>query len=189
MGSDKQFIYRNLLKGLIWLFVLIVGYILFKRYVSVDYLIWLRPLFDNKLLMLLIFLLSEVVLGIIPPEIFIIWALRTGQLANFFVMVTILATISYGAGVTGYFFGHYLSRTLFFRVIKRRFLRKLDSRLETFGIYLILIAAMTPLPFSGVSMLIGYVRFPLKRFLLFSLTRFLRFFLYAVIFWNIDPVI
>ena len=188
MRSTKAYyVIYNLTKGLLWLGGFIVIYLLFKKYIHVDFLTWLQPIFNNNTLIIFIFLVSEIVVGIIPPEIFIIWALRNDQLPEFIIWISLLAVISYSAGIIGYFIGHYLNRSLFFRWAKRRFLKKLDSRLQTFGVYLIVIAAMTPVPFSGVAMLIGSVRYPFKRYALFALTRFIRFGLYALIFWQVDP--
>ncbi len=186
-NSKAYYVLFNLAKGLLWLGIFVLIYILFKKYINIDFLGWLQPMFDNEPLIIFIFLASEMVVGIIPPEIFIIWALRDDLLYEFIYQVSILAIISYAAGIVGYIIGHYLNRSIFFRWIKRRFLTKLDKRLQTFGMYLIIIAAMTPLPFSGVSMLIGSVRYPFKRFVLFALSRFARFGLYAIVFWQIDP--
>ena len=182
-----RYVIINSFKALLWLAAFVIIYIVFKKYVDIDFLKWLQPLFDNEMLILLIFLASEVIVGIIPPELFIIWALRNDQIAEFISLVSILAVVSYLAGITGYFIGRYLNTTVFYRLIKRRFLRKMDQRLQIFGPYLIIIAAMTPLPFSGVSMLVGSVRYPVNKYVLFALTRFLRFILYALVFWKIDP--
>ena len=187
MRKEKiRFVLINSLRGLMWLSIFAILYLVFKKYVQIDFFSWLQPVYENEILILLIFLSSEVIVGIIPPELFIIWALRNDQLIEFMVLVSSLSVISYLAGLTGYMIGHYLNMSLFFRFIKKRFLRKLDRRLNTFGIYLIMIAALTPLPFSGVSMLIGSVRFPFRRFALFALTRFLRFVIYALVFWKIE---
>ena len=186
-NTKAYYVIFNLVKSLLWLGIFILIYLLFKKYIDINFLAWLQPMFNNEPLIIFIFLVSEVVIGIIPPEIFIIWALRNDQLQEFIFRVSLLAIISYCAGIIGCFIGHYLNRSIFFRWIKRRFLTKLDSRLQTFGVYLIIIAAMTPLPFSGVSMLIGSVRYPLKRFVLFALSRFARFGLYAIVFWQVDP--
>ena len=63
-------------------------------------------------------------------------------------------------------------------------MRRLDKRLEMFGIYLILIAALTPLPFSAVCILIGSVRYSFGRFALLATSRFIRFGIYALVFWE-----
>ena len=186
-NSKTYYVIINLLKGFIWLGAFILIYIFFKKYIDINYLKWLHPLFDNEPLIILIFLVSEIVIGIIPPELFIIWALRDDHLNNFVFRISLLAVISYCAGIIGYFIGHYLNKSLFYRWAKKRFLSKLDRRLQSFGMYLIIIAAMTPLPFSGVSMLVGSVRYPFNKYVLFALSRFVRFGLYALIFWQIDP--
>ncbi|MBA7542760.1 hypothetical protein ES705_35084 [subsurface metagenome] len=183
-NTKTYFVIRNSIKGLIWLGIFVGIYILSQKYLDTDYLKWLEPIFGNTVLILVIFLISEVVIGIIPPELFIIWALRHNNLSEFLILVGVLSIVSYAAGTSGYFIGHYLNRSLFFRFIKIRFLKKLDQRLQAFGMYLILIAALTPLPFSGVSMLIGSVRYPFKKFILLALTRFIRFAIYAYVFWQ-----
>lgn len=181
MSKRRYFLY-NLLKGFIWLAVFLIVFILFKRYVKIDFLASLEPLFGNKYLMFLIFLLSEVFIGIIPPEIFIIWALRFDGQTQFFIVIALLAVISYMAGLSGYFIGRYLNSTLYYRYLRYRFLRKMESRLSEYGLYLIVIAALTPIPFSGVAMLIGSVRYSVYRYIVYSLTRFVRFAAYAWIF-------
>ncbi|MGD2034621.1 MAG: VTT domain-containing protein [Bacteroidales bacterium] len=184
MNSRVRYITVNIVKALLWL-GLFVGIFLFsQKYLGTENFIWLEPVYENTILVFIIFLLSEVIVGIIPPEIFIIWALRNGNLSEFLVIVAILSVISYLSGVSGYIIGHYLSKSLFYRFLKRRFLRKLDNRLQTFGLYLILIAALTPIPFSGVAMLIGSVRYPFKRFVVLAMARFIRFAIYAYVFWQ-----
>jgi membrane protein YqaA with SNARE-associated domain len=184
-----SFVIRNSVKALLWLGAFVALYIVFKKYVKIDYLNRLEPFFDNEPLIYLIFISSEIVVGIIPPELFIIWALRDDILFNFLIRVASLSVISYVAGVIGYFIGVYLSRTVFFNLMKKRFLKNLEKRLEVFGIYLILIASLTPIPFSGTAMLVGFSRYSFKKFILFSLARFLRFALYAFVFWKVDPSI
>jgi membrane protein DedA with SNARE-associated domain len=185
MQKEKiGFVIRNILKGILWLGGFLLIYLLGKKFIDVDFFIWLEPLFNNTTLILLIFLSSEVVIGIIPPELFIIWALRNNQFWDFILLVGLLAVISYIAGIVGYVIGMFLNRSLFYRFMKRRFLHKLDKRLQIFGQYLIIIAALTPVPFSGVSMLVGSVQYPFRKFVFLALTRFLRFAIYAIVFWE-----
>lgn len=185
MQKEKiRFVVRNILKSILWLGGLLVLYLLGKRFINIDFLQWLEPLFNNTTLILIIFLTSEIIIGIIPPEVFIIWALRNELLRDFALMVGLLAVISYLAGIVGYIIGMFLHRSLFYRFMKRRFLHKLDKRLQIFGPFLIVIAALTPLPFSGVSMLVGSVQYPFRKYAWLALTRFLRFAIYAVVFWE-----
>ena len=185
MQKEKaSFVLRNILKGILWLGGFLLIYLFGRKFIDLDFFIWLEPLFNNTFLILLIFLASEVVIGIIPPEVFIIWALRNDQFVDFIFLVGLLAVISYFAGLAGFFIGLFLHRSLFYRFIKRRFLHQLDKRLQVFGPYLIVIAALTPLPFSGVSMLVGSVQYPFRKYVWLALTRFLRFAVYAIVFWE-----
>lgn len=183
MGS-RRYIIGNLLKGFLWLGGIIIAYVLFKKYVNIDFLTWFEPLFSNEKLMYTIFFVSEVIIGIIPPEIFFIWALRFESVPDYIYVISALAFTSYLAGIIGYFIGRYLHNTLFYRYFRRRFLTKMEKRLQQFGLYLIIIASLTPIPFSGVAMLVGSVKYPFSKYSLYSLFRFLRFGVYAWIIWE-----
>ena len=57
-----------------------------------------------------------------------------------------------------------------------------------FGGFLIFVAAVTPLPYSAVCLLVGSVNFKFRNFLLISSTRFLRFAVYSYILWEAGSV-
>ncbi len=181
-----RFLIRNTIRGIIWLLGFVLLYILGKKFIVVDYLTWLEPIYQNTALMIAIFLASEIAIGIIPPELFVIWAFRNHELGELISLTTVLAVISYLAGILGFFIGRFLNKTLFYRFFRRRFLSKLESQLEKYGIYLIIIAALTPIPYSGVSMLVGSARYNFRKFMLVSLTRFLRFVIYAYVVYSIN---
>jgi membrane protein YqaA with SNARE-associated domain len=183
-NSRLQFVTRSALKAAFLLIFFLALYLSGKHFLQLDYVRWLTPLLNDHMLVLLIFMLSELAVGIVPPELFIMWALQFNDLSTYILLLTILAGISYGAGIVGYITGLFLNRSLYFRYVKGRFLKKLDLQLERFGMYLILIAALTPVPFSGVCMLVGSVKYPFKRFLFIALSRFVRFAVYALIFWE-----
>ncbi len=187
MGSPQKksvFLIRNLAKGLLWLGIIVTIFIFFKKKVDINYLSWLAPVYENPVLIFLIFTASEIFFGIIPPEIFMLWGLRDGIASNYVYIISLLAFISYIAGVIGYLFGSYLDTTRIYRYLRRKFLSKSQRLLNTYGLYLIIVAALTPLPFSGISMLIGSVRYPFRKYILYSSTRFIRFGLYGWIIWE-----
>jgi membrane protein DedA with SNARE-associated domain len=117
-----------------------------------------------------------------------IWALRYHDISGYITIIAFLAVISYMAGITGYFIGRYLNTTLFFRFFRRKILGRSDRLLNIYGIYLIMVAATTPLPFSGVAMLIGSVRYPFRKYFSYSLMRFLRFAVYSWIIWEANII-
>ena len=187
-GKKSTFLLRNILRGLSWLVIIIAIFLFFKNKVDVNYLSWLKPLYSNPPVMFLIFFTSEVIIGIIPPEIFMIWALRNGSISEYASLILLLSVISYLAGLIGYFFGRYLNTTLLYRFIRLKFLRKMERMLNIYGLYIIIVAALTPLPFSGVSMLVGSVKYPLKKYILYSLLRFARFFVYSWFIWKANTL-
>jgi membrane protein YqaA with SNARE-associated domain len=92
--------------------------------------------------------------------------------------------ISYLAGIAGYWIGVYLNHTRFYRILKRRVFGKYQVYLNKFGTFLIIVAALTPLPFSGIAMLVGSSRYPFKKYIVYSSFRFLRFVIYSYIIWE-----
>lgn len=188
-SSEKlRFFFRQLFRGLVWLSLIVGAYIIIKNYIHINYLEWLKPVYDQPLLVYLIYTLSELLFGIIPPEILMIWGLRLGNASEYMWTIILLAVISYIAGVVGYCVGAYLSQFPQFLKFKAKFLGKYEKYFFKFGSFLIIVAALTPLPFSGISMLIGATHFQLKKYLLFALTRFLRFTAYSFIIWKIHMV-
>lgn len=184
MGEKTRFFLVNFARGMAWLAVLVFLYILIRKNIDINFLVWLEPIFENTPLIFTVYTLSEVMFGIIPPELFMMWALRSGSLADYSFYVFMFALISYAAGFIGFLFGTYLNTTILFRYIRRRFLGKYHSLLQKYGFFLILVAAITPLPFSGISMLVGSLHYPASRYLIWASSRFLRFLIYAFIIWE-----
>jgi membrane protein DedA with SNARE-associated domain len=187
-GEKSSFLLRNLSKGLLYLAVIVVLMLLAKKYVNPDFVTWLAPVYERPLIVYLIFLISEIIIGIIPPEIFMGWATQSGIELDYALIILLLACISYMAGIVGYSIGRYFNRSSFYRLLKRRYFAKYSTYLNQFGGFLVVVAALTPVPFSGVSMLIGSVNFSLRKFLLYSLFRFVRFAVYGFIIWEANTI-
>jgi|TARA_B110000495_G_scaffold158213_1_gene142028 membrane protein YqaA with SNARE-associated domain len=137
--------------------------------------------YSPKLLML-VFFISESILGLIPPELFIAWASKSSQP---FLYVFILATISYLGGVVSYFIGGYLFLIPF---IKRFIEVKISHHivnLRKWGGFFIVLGALTPVPHSLVSLSSGLIKYNFKQYLIWSLFRYLRFILYAIVIFKI----
>ena len=120
--------------------------------------------------------LSEIVTGILPPDLYILWA---RSLPTPWLMVSLLAALSYLGGVVSYFVGvklHQLPRVKEWVDVK---FAEQFIQIKRFGGLLIFLAAMTPLPFSPTSTVAGVVGFPFRMYLIVALSRFLRFWLYA----------
>ena len=177
------FLWKNSLKITIGFAVLIGAFLIFKDYVP-NYNSKLETLLNsiNTWWALYIFFISEIVLGLIPPDLFIIWS-KKFQFP--YGMVSVLAVLSYVGGVIAYFIGKYIGSQ---PKIEQWILSKFSKHfklIQKWGGVLIVFAALFPLPFSSICLVAGAVRFPFKTFLLLGLFRFARFFGYALVLLNL----
>ncbi|MDH5379296.1 MAG: hypothetical protein OEW75_00490 [Cyclobacteriaceae bacterium] len=193
MGTDREnnkssFFFNNLLKGIIWLIVIVVIFILLKDSKFIREQDWLHTISDNNWLVYTIFMLSEVIFGLIPPEIFMIWSLNHGISEIYFVNVLILAAISYWAGMLGYSIGLNFTRTKIFKKLYDKYLHKYESEFRKFSGFILFVAAVTPIPYSAVCMLVGAIKYPRKYFYLISLTRIMRFALWGFFIYQANNI-
>ncbi len=183
--TKSGFLFRNLAKGLVWFAIIITAFILLEGYIQDNFRPQIEQMYDSIFLFYGIFTLSEIVLGIIPPEFFMyVYKLNQIPLYNYIVDLSALTIISYGAGIVGYYIGRTFSKTQTFRSFSARYLRQYQHRLRKYGGYIIFVGAVTPVPFSAMCMLAGSVEFPFKSFLLISITRVLRFVVYGWMVWS-----
>jgi membrane protein YqaA with SNARE-associated domain len=181
--SKSSFLIKNLAKGLAWFVVIIAAYILVKGELEF-YKQEINQLGDNMPLLLSIFTVSEIVFGILPPEIFmLIWQTK-GVLSEYIFNLSILTLISYAAGVLGYFIGKFFSKTELYGRIHQKYLKQYDRQLKRFGGYLVLVGAVTPVPFSATCMMAGSVNLNFKNFLLICISRIIRFAFYGYFVWS-----
>ncbi len=192
MKPDKQreamertrFFMKNLVRGLIWLAVIVGGYFYLKANYNFSMESVLGSWYDRPFVIFSIFFVSETVFGIIPPELFMIWALRNELILQYILNVSLLAGLSYVAGIIGYYVGSHFSTTRLYRTLQKNYLAKFEKHLNRFGGFLVVVAALTPLPFAGICMLMGTVKYPYRTFLYLATTRLLRFVIYAMIIWE-----
>lgn len=189
IGEKYRFLIRNIIHGFIWLAVIVFLFIfLSNHFEELNFKEYLRPLYDQPLLMYVIFSGSELLFGVIPPELFMIWALDYNSIFIYTEIIVLLTVISYLAGFCGYVFGKYLSYTVLFRFLRKRYFKKYEAYLNLYGSFLIIVAALTPIPFSAVCMVVGSSRFPTYKFLLFSSFRIFRFAVYGFIIWQFQGI-
>ena len=184
----NRFLLKNLFRGLLWLMIIVGGYFYAKKNLNFSFETLLGSFYDQAALIYFIFLSSEIIFGIIPPEFFMLWSLRNEALKYYMYNIASLALISYVAGVIGFFIGRYLDNTKFYRKMKKYIFGKFEKYLACYGGFLVVVASLTPVPFSGIAMLVGSVSYPLKRYLYFSLFRFARFIIYAMLIWKANEL-
>ncbi len=174
----SKILFKNLGKGIAWLALFILAFYLFEEYT--DFNLFLEHIANYPFLVYLVYSLSEVIFGIIPPELFMKWSVNHGLFDTYALNIALLAVISFAAGILGYHIGGSLRTVGFFKPIFDKYIRKYRNILNKYAGFLIIIGAITPVPFAAICMLVGATDFPYGRFLLFASTRFLRFAAYSV---------
>jgi membrane protein YqaA with SNARE-associated domain len=184
--THSSFLFRNLFKGLLWFAVIITAFILMEEYIQANFRSHIDDIRANPGILYGVYTLSEIIFGILPPELFMmIWILDHIDVTGFIINLSILTVISYGAGILGYYIGKTFSRTEFYQTqIREKYLKQYEKNLKKFGGYLVFVGAVTPVPFSATCMLAGSVNMNFKNFLLICITRVIRFAAYGWMVWS-----
>ena len=128
------------------------------------------------------FFVSETLLGLVPPEIFIAWA---AKMHTPWLYLMVLGLLSYSGGLVSYYIGFIITKIPKFH----RYLElKMDKQLKNsrkWGGFLIVVGALLPLPFSISCMAAGIIEFPFKNVVLYGSLRLLRFLIYGLVIFNV----
>ena len=144
----------------------------------------LTPLRERPFFVYSVFFISETIFGIIPPEVFMVWALDQGIL-HYLEVIFLLTALSYLGGIIAFYMGKFFTNFRFFRRIKiGETYRKYSNTYRRFGGILILIAAITPLPFALISLISGSMGYRFRRYMVYASVRFLRFAVYGYFIWE-----
>jgi membrane protein YqaA with SNARE-associated domain len=129
----------------------------------------------------LVLFVSETVVSPLPPDV-ILWVVATSELsANWPVPVTILALLSTLGGHAGWFLGRQLGgRPLVRRMLGPHRARSVELMRE-YGVWAVVLAALTPVPWSVTSWSAGALETPWRLYLLGSLARMPRMIAYYVL--------
>lgn len=177
-----KFLIRNGLKGVLWMAILLGGYFLFDRLVvQKNPEAWIETFYARPLIIYLIYCASEFFFGVIPPELFMIWAFNKSDTAHYVLNVGFFAVVSYIMGYLTFLIGQFLYKRVSFRYFRMKFLKETWPLLRKYGIFIIIVAALTPLPWAAVSLLVGSAGYPAGRYLRYALFRILRFVVYGFI--------
>ena len=183
-AGRTRFLVVNLLKGLLWMAIIVGGYFYLSSHFDFSLEKLLGSYYEKPKVIYSCFLTSEVFFGLIPPELFMIWALRSGDLSIYIHNVMALSALSYTGGIIAYYIGRQIGNTRLYRIFRVNYLRKIEKHFVDYGGFLLVVAALTPLPFSSVCMLTGAVKYRFSKLLIFTSVRFLRFAVYAFIIWE-----
>jgi membrane protein YqaA with SNARE-associated domain len=135
------------------------------------------------MLVLIVFLLSESLLGMIPPDFFVIW---TAKFNSPFLFLIILGVLSYIGGAISYLIGYWLSKRMKIRAYSVRVLDRYINMVRKWGGAFIIISALFPFsPFSMVVIAVSLFKYPFRMYLLFGLSRIARFIIQGVFYLDV----
>ncbi len=173
-----SFVGQSLKKAIIPIVLVIAALIVLDLYV-VDFSNLFTHITETyaPLNILLVFLASESLLGLVPPEIFIAWS---DKMPEPLLYLTLLASLSYLGGIISYFIGKWIFTIPSVYAYMEGKMKKHLKQIRKWGGFLIVVGALLPIPYSMTSMAAGMIHYKFSNYLLFGLLRFVRFYLYAV---------
>ncbi|WP_136481066.1 YqaA family protein [Cognatitamlana onchidii] len=127
------------------------------------------------------FFVSETLLGLIPPEIFIAWSDKT---TDPWFNLSLLALLSYGGGLLAYWMGRSITKIESVHNYLEVKMAKQLKNSKKWGGFLIVVGALLPLPFSISCIAAGIIKFPFRGVVLYGSLRLLRFAIYGLIIFN-----
>jgi membrane protein YqaA with SNARE-associated domain len=122
---------------------------------------------------LTLFLISESFLGMIPPDLFLIWSTK---FESPLLMATSLGVLSYIGGIISFMIGFMLTKRKRIKAYSERVLVNYIGMIRKWGGAFIIISALFPFsPFSMVVIAVSLFKYPFKLYLLYGLARIARF--------------
>ena len=163
-----------------FMIVIFVLLLMAVNYFITDINLLLNNIFEtySPKIIVLSFLISESILGLIPPEIFILWSSKSDSPILFLFAI---ASASYLGGIVSYFIGMRISLMPAVRKHIERKIKQHIINLRKWGGVFIVLGAISPIPHSIVSIGAGLINYKFKYYLLWSLFRYLRFVVYFLI--------
>jgi membrane protein YqaA with SNARE-associated domain len=196
LGKIKSHHVRNKQKGVygymwwtaikivvIYLLVMVPVILIAKRLIDINAVFNFITDHLPDSLVLIVFLLSESFLGMIPPDLFVIWS---AKFDSPFLLLTIFGILSYIGGAISYLIGHWLSKRKRIKAYSERVLDRYIKMVKKWGGAFIIIAALFPFsPFSMVVIAVSLLKYPFRLYLLFGFSRIVRFIAQGILYLGI----
>jgi uncharacterized membrane protein YdjX (TVP38/TMEM64 family) len=158
---------------LIYIVIMVPAIIIGKYLIDFDSIFKFITTRFQDWFVLTLFLLSESFLGMIPPDLFLIWSTK---FESPMLMATSLGMLSYIGGIISFLIGFMLTKRKRIKAYSERVLVNYIGMIRKWGGAFIVISALFPFsPFSMVVIAVSLFKYPFKLYLLFGLTRIARF--------------
>jgi membrane protein YqaA with SNARE-associated domain len=178
-----QFISNMMIKTGIALGVFILIFFVFDYFIlDTDAILQTIATKYSPMVIFSIFFTSELLMGVLPPEMFIAWSSKT---LNPWFHVFLFGTLSYGVGLIAYYLGKVLIKVTAVKKFIEVKIAKHISNLRKWGGFFVFVGAMLPLPYTLVSLTSGLINFKIKHYMAWALFRYVRFFAYSLIIFKV----
>ncbi len=175
--GSYTFIRQNFIKLGLTIVVLGLGLYLINTYViDIDTIVSDYLAHLERVQVLSVFFASESFLGLLPPDLFIIWSKSHTQE---WLTIGMLAALSYAGGHVSFQLGRWINHIPSFHKWLHRKYEGSIAQFQKFGALVIVLGALTPLPFSPISIISGSLEYSRRRYTFYALARFVRFFIYG----------
>jgi membrane protein YqaA with SNARE-associated domain len=177
-----DFVGQAIKKSLPYILLIIAAVFVLNKFFNInEFLIHLTEILPAAGV-LMFFFVSEILLGLVPPEIFIAWA---GKMDLPWLYLSILAFSSYLGGLCSYWIGIGITKIPRVHNYLERKMEKQLKNSKKWGGFLIVVGALLPLPFSISCMAAGIIEFPFKNVTLYGSLRLVRFLIYGLVIFHV----
>ena len=177
-----SFVWNTVKKVLPYIVLAILGVYILNQFVDINaYLVHFTEALPVYAV-LVFFLVSETLLGIIPPEICLAWA---AKMESPWMYLNIFAFLSYFGGLLSYHLGSLITKIPSVHSYLELKMEKQLKNSKKWGGFLIVVGALLPLPFATSCMAAGIIKYPFKKVMLLGSLRILRILLYGLIIFHI----
>jgi len=175
-----HFIGNNILKIGFYYLLIVAAFVLLEKYLlDFDHIFQEIIARFSDVEMIIVFFISESILGPLPPDLFMLWCAKFHYPV---LMLLFLGILSYTGGVISYQTGQWISRRKKIKLFIENRLKKYTTLTQKWGGGFITIAALFPFtPYATVILAISLLKYPFNRFLLFGLFRIIRFVIQGII--------
>lgn len=176
----KKYVIQKILWSIFALLLVVVINILINKYAGNYFNAFAQKVSENYILTGFSFFISEILIGILPAELFMM-IYQSKAASEYFLIVFALGIISSLCGLIAFIVGKYLkSIQIACMVLFQKKFKEYGDLFVKYGWIILILAATTPLPFSMVCFIAGYFKFSPATFLKIVVpVRIVRFFISA----------
>jgi membrane protein YqaA with SNARE-associated domain len=171
----KQLLKRTFVLLLIAIIVYVIIFFLFGEYLQASGE-WFGKRFGLWGVFVYVFIVDAIIVPTTPDVVFAI-ALEWEPIS----LLIVMSIASILGGFVGYLIGNKLNKLKFVKDLTASYREKGELLIKKYGIWAIVIAALTPVPYTTVSWIGGMVNLKKSHYILGSLARIPRFIIYYLL--------